>query len=244
MASARVEVRADAREVERRADERFADAASFRRVVVGVAARIFVARSAVRFALVHELGCDDLAVAQLHAVAPDLFVDDRELVALAHVLNEVDVPLEDARHVHRDLVGHARRDAGFEQRRLDHAVSAARANVEPPLERRRLESRGCARDGQDLHVVELAAQRQDLTVAMRNRDAVARLQQLESGADFGQRHELGEVGETQAVAAEQLLERVAAWTSKSSATLKGSMRGAGARSTGGGGSGGEPAAVP
>src|SRR5262245_33548681 len=72
----RIEARADAREVQRSAEECFAYAATFRRVVARASRRVEKARRAKRFALVHELRRDDLAVAQFDAVAPKLLIDD------------------------------------------------------------------------------------------------------------------------------------------------------------------------
>ena len=110
----RIEVRADPSEVDGRADEGFAHAAAVRGVVVDVAGSVVVASRSVRRALVDEFRGDDVAVTQLHAVAPQLFVDHREFVAFANVLHEVDVPLEDARHCHDQLVRHAGVDARIE----------------------------------------------------------------------------------------------------------------------------------
>src|SRR5688572_7199408 len=59
----RIEVRADACEVQRSADECFAYAAALRRVVPRAPRRVEKTRRAKRLALVHELCRDDLAVA-------------------------------------------------------------------------------------------------------------------------------------------------------------------------------------
>src|SRR5687768_7178804 len=89
-------------------------------------------------------------------------------------------------------------------------MGAAGAYVDLPFDRRRGEARALARDRQDLHVIELPAQRCDLPVAMRNGDVVAGLQQLETRSPVRKRHELRKVGEAQPIAAEQDLERIAA----------------------------------
>ena len=116
--------------------------------------------------MIHELCRDDLAVAQLHAVAPQLFVDDGELVAFADVLNEVDVPLENAGHVHRAFDRRCRRPcrlrtASFESRRgrpsCGCRLSRSRSFAAKPDS-----SPG---DRQQLDVVELAAQREHLAVS-------------------------------------------------------------------------------
>src|SRR5688572_9067540 len=87
MASARVEIGAYASEVQRCANEGFANASAFRSVVPSATRAVAETCSAKRLALVHELRRDNLAVAQLHSVAPKLFVDDGERVSLADVLN-------------------------------------------------------------------------------------------------------------------------------------------------------------
>src|SRR4029078_9648990 len=139
VASARIEVRADPREVQWRSDERLAEAVAVRGVVVGAPVRVAISSRSICLALVHELGRDDLAVAQLDAVPPDLLVENGELIAVANVLNEIDVPLEDAREVHDELVRHARLHSGFEQRRSNGSVSSDRAQFDLALERARLE---------------------------------------------------------------------------------------------------------
>src|SRR5262245_768829 len=77
----RIEARADAREVQRSADECFAYTAAFRRVVARASRLVDEARRAKGLTLVHELCRDDLAVAQFDSVAPELLINDGELVA-------------------------------------------------------------------------------------------------------------------------------------------------------------------
>src|SRR5215203_3037514 len=101
MAATRIEIRADAREVQWSADESLSHAAPFRRVVAGPARLVAETRGAKRLALIHEFRCDDVAVAQFDSVAPELFVDDVEGIAVTDILDEVDVVFEDAGHVHR-----------------------------------------------------------------------------------------------------------------------------------------------
>src|SRR5262249_5693208 len=105
VAAVRVEVRADAREVQRRTDESLSEASALRREVVAVPVAVAKTRCPVCLALINEFSRYDVAVAELDAVAPQLFVDDGELIAFTHVLNEVDVPLEDPRHVHYEAIG-------------------------------------------------------------------------------------------------------------------------------------------
>src|SRR3990172_7639426 len=96
MASIKVEVRADAREVERRTHELPAHAAALRReVVVDVAVRGGVAHGAKRLAVVHELGSQDPPVANELAVAVFVLVNHVEAVARPNVEREIDIPPED-----------------------------------------------------------------------------------------------------------------------------------------------------
>src|SRR6185436_6045548 len=132
---ARIEARADAREVQRRAKELLANAAAFRRVIAGATGRVVEACRAKRLALVDELRRDDLAVAQFHAVAPEFLIDDRERIAFAGVLNEVDVPFEDARHVHDRSIRDAGRRAGLEEGAPNLAVAARDSYVDVSLDR-------------------------------------------------------------------------------------------------------------
>src|SRR5262249_20116716 len=143
-------------EVQRRTNERLAETVPVRRVVAGATVRVAIPRGSIRLPLVHELGRDDLAIAEFDAVPPDLLVEDRELIALAHVLNELDVPFEDAREVHHELVRHAGLHSGFEQRRTNDAVRANWTHLELALERARLEPGLLAGDREHADVVELA----------------------------------------------------------------------------------------
>ena len=115
MPSVRIEVGADAREVYRCANEGLSDASPLGREVVRVPAAIEVARRAVRRSLVDELGRNDFSISELYAVAPEFLIDHREFVANTDILNEVDVPLKNSRHVHSDAVGYAGLLRGFEQ---------------------------------------------------------------------------------------------------------------------------------
>ncbi len=180
------------------------------RVVVAASGRIAIPRRAISFPLVHELGRDDVAVAQLDAVPPDLLVYHGELIAFAHVLNEIDIPFEDAREIHDELVRHAGLNAGLEQRRADHAVRADRAHLELALERGRLEPGGVTSDREDTDVVELTPQRQDLRAVVSDLETVAGLDELEPAPYVRKRNEVREIAEAQAVALEQRVEGVAA----------------------------------
>jgi hypothetical protein len=160
--------------------------------------------------LIDELGGHDLAVAKLDSVAPQLFVDDGELVAFTHVLNEVDVPLEDASHVHRRSIGHPRCGARFEQRAVDTTVRAGGTDVDGAFDRRGFEAPIAAGDRKELDVVDLAAERNDLPVPMRHGQAVPRPEQLQSRRGVRKSHHRSEIREAQAVAAKQQLERIAA----------------------------------
>ena len=132
MAPARIEVRADAREVERRAQKLPAHAASVGREVVGdLAVRGFEVHGAMNRAVVDEVGGENSAVADVLAVAELLLVDQVEAVARLDVEREIDVPAEDVVGEPQDDLradaGGARRD---EQGRVDRALRAAFADLD------------------------------------------------------------------------------------------------------------------
>ena len=101
--------------------------------------------------------------------------------------------------------------ARFEQRALNFAVGRRRPDVDRALDRVGGETGFVARDRQHLDVVELAPQREHLTVAMRDLESVSGLQELQRTARVRQRNHRGEIREAQAVATEQDFERVAAF---------------------------------
>src|SRR5690606_38474420 len=81
MPAFQVEVRADPCEIDRGAEEGLADAASVRSEVVAASGFVRIASRPVYGAAVHEFSGDDLAVAELHAVAIVFLVDHRERIA-------------------------------------------------------------------------------------------------------------------------------------------------------------------
>ena len=120
--AAPVEVRADAREVHRRPQERLVHVLAGRRVVLDHAGLVFVAHRGVHVALIDELRHQDVAEADALAIQTQILVQNVELVAGAGVEDEVDVPLEDAPQALRELVPQPDALASQKQRLLDDAV--------------------------------------------------------------------------------------------------------------------------
>src|SRR5690606_34737327 len=77
------------------------------------------------------------------------------------------------------------------------------------LDRLRVESGLGALDGQEAHSVDLAEHCEHRAVAMLDADRVARAKQLQVLGDVAKADHRGEVRETQAVAPEEALERIA-----------------------------------
>src|SRR5690606_39115538 len=96
VAPARIEIGADASEIERRTQKLAPHAASVRGEVVGhrLVRGLEVDRS-VGLAVVREVGGKDTPIADVLAVPKLLLVDDRESIAGANIEREVDVPTED-----------------------------------------------------------------------------------------------------------------------------------------------------
>ena len=63
--------------------------------------------------IVIELGGDNLAVCDIFTLLPDLFVLHIEIIVLADVENEIDVPGKDTGDVHDDFVRQACVRAAF-----------------------------------------------------------------------------------------------------------------------------------
>src|SRR5690606_17952857 len=117
VAPARIEHRADARELHRRLEESLAQAHALGRVVVGLAILEFIAHGAESLAILHRVfGGEDVAVTDHFPLALAFLIGHPKGVALAHVEHEVDVPAEnlaqpvggrivDARRTRRGIQG-------------------------------------------------------------------------------------------------------------------------------------------
>jgi len=165
MSPIEIETRADSSEVDRCSNKRLPYAATIGREVVGAPGSIDEACRAVRRSSINEFRCNDFAVAELDTVAPEFLVYDGELVADSDVLNEVDVPLKDSGHVHRDGIGDPGRHAGLEQRVLNNAMCPDGTNVDFALDNNGRKSLAVAADLQHSNLVELPVQGQDATTA-------------------------------------------------------------------------------
>src|ERR1043165_6695755 len=117
MKAALREVRRDAGELQRRAEELLAQRAAVARVVAGAAVRRFLAVGLVSLAAVREARGDDGAVAEEAAAAEALADDEAERVAATQG-EEVDVPLEDV----DELLDELRPFAGESQRLVQRGV--------------------------------------------------------------------------------------------------------------------------
>ena len=120
-----VEAGADARELQRRPQERLAQALALGRVIRCDAFRIDVAHRAISPPGVDELDRENVAVADVFTVLAHGVVRHDERIAGLDIEHEVDVPGEDLRKLHRRCV----RESGFvgclEQRILDRAARGA-----------------------------------------------------------------------------------------------------------------------
>src|SRR5210317_874808 len=98
--SPRIEVGAYPGKIHRSTKKRLADAASFRGEVVAAPLVRLVTNGAKSLPAVNELGRKNLAVAQILAVLPYLFVQHQEFVVRPYVECEIDVPGKNAREIH------------------------------------------------------------------------------------------------------------------------------------------------
>ena len=120
---------ADAREFHRRAQKRLAHGLAVRRVVADAAVLVHEAHRAINLSAVHELGRQHLPVAQIFAVLIDLFVDRGELIALADIEHEVDVPGEDLGELESHGIGHLGRLGRLEQRGIDGGLCGTNSRL-------------------------------------------------------------------------------------------------------------------
>src|SRR5690606_6581050 len=97
VSAVRIEARRNARELEGRAQEGLAEAASLGRVIARFALRVDIPHGTVFAALVDELDGEERAIAQVLAVLRELFEGDDEAIATAYVEHEVDVPCKHVR---------------------------------------------------------------------------------------------------------------------------------------------------
>ena len=122
-----IEGGAYARELDRRAQKGPPQAAALRRVVVGGAGRVDVARRTVHAAVVPEHGRQHRAVFDELAVLEEFLVGHGERIAGPDVERKVDIPAEYLRQRERRLIVRPRGGDGFEERAVDDA--ACRAHV-------------------------------------------------------------------------------------------------------------------
>ena len=162
VAALEVEVRADARELHRRAQETLAHRLALGAVELGAPGAVHVADGPVAITLVDEFGREYVAELDRLAVVAALLEDDVEAVARTDVEDEVDVPAEDVRERERHAVVQADALTGVEQRMLDHGLPVHRDEVRclddlagyetvvHALELEPLEARGGVREAQQL----------------------------------------------------------------------------------------------
>ena len=144
------------------------------------------------------------------SVAPQRLVDHGKRVATANVLDEIDVPLEDPGHFHRQGIGNAGPERRLEQRCVDLPVSVDRASLEIAFGRDGFEPAFSAPDLKQFDRVDFTDQLQDRAVTVRDLNLVAGFQHTQILGGVGKHGHLGEIGELQAVAPEQDLQGIAA----------------------------------
>src|SRR5581483_6531398 len=207
-----IEVRADAPEVERRAQELPVHAAALgREITVDLTVRRRVMDRAMNLTVVDEFGGHDAPIAEVAAVAVLLFVDQVEAIARPDIEREVDLPPED---VVRELQDGFRADAGGagrnEQGRVDRPLRSRR----PDLDRRgddvRGEAAGGARHRQDFRFADAVVQRLHRAVIVNHGDFLARPDLIQRLTHPGQVKNRGQVVETEPEPAEDSFQRVVA----------------------------------
>ena len=125
MAATRIEIRTDASEINGRPNECLANAVAVGCEVIRKTAGVDKANRAMCAAIVIEFGDNDFAICHVLAVLPDFLVLHVEVIALANIKDEVDVPGKDAGDVHYDPVRQTGIGAAFEERGIDNAVGEA-----------------------------------------------------------------------------------------------------------------------
>ena len=124
-----IEARADAGEVDRRADEGLAHAGAIGAVVAGVAIAVGVAHCSKRLATVGEARRQNVVVANTLVADMQLFEQDFEAVALADVTGKIHVVAKDVGHLHGQVVIEAGVLCSEEQRGVDGAMDVTFANI-------------------------------------------------------------------------------------------------------------------
>ncbi len=208
MEAAATEIRADAEHVERRAQEGLAQRLAAGGVIACVALRVGVAHGAQRVALVHELGGEDVAGAQLLAVLVQVLVDHRVAVADADVLHEVDVVAEDVGQLDDELVRQPGGDAGLVQRISDAAHRVGRAVLDLGRQRNALEAGIGAADLQRARLVERQRQFLQSLRPLAQVQHVTGAQSLEALAVAAEAREFHPIGNRQALRVEDARQRV------------------------------------
>src|SRR4030095_6576351 len=122
MEAAKAEVRADSREFNWCSQERLAHRLPIGRVIVRVTMPVGVENCPIGVSLVHELGSEDAAETDELTVDVLFLEDEIELVPLADLQHEVDVPLEDLCQSQSDLVIETELLGCDEERLVDNSV--------------------------------------------------------------------------------------------------------------------------
>ena len=135
---------------------------------------------------------------------------DDEAVARLHLVDEVDVVLEDVGEFDREAVGAARRVDRDIERAVDGAAQHPLLGLERVLDDVRAEAVLGAGHRKRRRLVDAPRQRLDLAVQVRQLDHVARADHVEALADVREAAQFREVRKLELQAAEDLVERVVA----------------------------------
>ena len=131
----------NAAEFNRCAQEGLAHAGAIQSIVVGSAAGISVTHGLVPLALIYELCGQDVTGIDTFTIKIDIFIQHGKAIAFTYVECKIDVPSENARQFHGELVRQAGLMPGHEQGAVDSAAGANFAVF------------GCAVGGADIKVI-------------------------------------------------------------------------------------------
>ena len=160
--------------------------------------------------LVGEARSENRPVLQVLAVLVQALVAHGEFIVRAQVEREVDVPAENLRQLHDRLVLHPRGLRGVEQRRVDDAVRDGHARLDRPRADVGAEAVGRARDLELLGQRQIALERQQFAVAVREVQRFARHQSIDQCARATDGAQVGQIGKAQLELAENGVQRVVA----------------------------------
>ena len=179
------------------------------RVVSGPTVGLFVTNGRKARTTVDEFGSQYVPFAQLCAVAPQLFVDQRKLVARADVPYKIDVVLEHLRDIHDQLF----RDLCFLSSLKEGRADAASRRHHPVLDRHfndvGLKPGVTAPDLEPVANVEFAVEIEDGAAIVPHLQDVTRAEHAQILAGLVQLQNFRQVHEAQIRIPEQAVERVA-----------------------------------